>query len=373
MSGLYRALDEAPDFEVGLVVMGAHLSPTYGMSVREIEADAIDIVARVETLLDSDSRSARLQAIGIALTAIVPILHNFRPDLLVYPGDREDVLIGAMLSAYLRIPSIHFFGGDHSTDGIVDNPVRHAASKMSSIHFVTHEVHRDRLIAMGEAPERCYLVGSPALDKFRTTKTYTKEAVLTSIGVHNCSEYALVIFHPLPGHEEFAGQQFEEILRTLKELGYYTIVSYPNIDSGSKRIIDIIQRWKDEDGVTFYRNLSREVFINVMRHASFMIGNSSAGILEAPSLHLPAINVGERQKERLCSNNVLFVDPTREDIVRAVDIATSQEFRRKLEQTESPFGDGHSVERCVRLLREIPFDQYISKIEDPLTLPRGNQ
>lgn len=199
MSGLYKKIHEDPTLELGLIVAGAHLSENYGYTVRYIEKDGLPIIARIESLIDSNSSSARIKAASILLQNCIHTVEIFNPDVIIFAGDREDAIVAALIGAYLKIATIHFFGGDHASDGNVDNPVRHAASKLASLHFVTHESHVHRLKAIGEPESRIFLVESPALDKFISEAWMSKDALLKKFNRANWSNYALMIHHPILG------------------------------------------------------------------------------------------------------------------------------------------------------------------------------
>lgn len=366
MSDLYKKINNDKDLELGLIVSGAHLSETYGYSVKYIEEDNLPIIARIESLIDSNSRSSRLKSAAILLQNCLSSVTNFNPDVIIYAGDREDVIVGALVGAYLAIPTIHFFGGDHTIDRHVDNPVRHATSKLSSLHFVAHEKHRDRLIKMGESSERIFVIGSPALDKFKLTPHIEKKFILDKFQRPHWTNYSLLIFHPILGQEELAGHHFENILNSLIQLKINAFVSYPNVDSGNKNIIKTIEKYINNPQFVFYKNLERDLFINLMRNADFMIGNSSAGIYEAPVIPLAAVNVGDRQKGRITAGNVVFVEQDIDSIISGIKTVQSLEFQQKLNKVKSIYGDGESSTRALNLIKEIDFDKYRYKTEDVL-------
>jgi len=368
MSGLYRKIASDSDMELGLIVSGAHLSETYGYTVQYIENDDVPILDKIETLIDSDSPSSRVKSAAILLQCCIHSIEKFKPSVIIYAGDREDAMVGALVGAYLKIPSIHFFGGDHTVDGNVDNPVRHAISKLSSLHFVSHHSHVERLVKMGEPKRRIYNIGSPALDKFYEEPLIEKNELLKIVSRPEwiAGDYAIVIFHPILGQEENSGGYFEDILTALKELGIKAFVGYPNIDSGNKKIIEVIKRYLNDRQYLFYENFSRNIFINMMRHASFMIGNSSAGIVESPIIPLGVVNVGSRQKGRYAASNVIFVEQSHNEIKKAIKTVLSAEFKEKLKFVESPYGDGKSVDKAYNLIKSLDIESFKYKTEDPL-------
>lgn len=366
MSLIYKEMNNKSDFEIGLIVSGAHLSETYGYTYKQIQADNIPIVAEIENLIDSNSKSARLKSLSILLQDCIHDVERFKPDAIIFAGDREEVMIGALLGAYLRIPTMHFFGGDHASDGNVDNVVRHAASKLSSIHFVTHEQAKRRLIKMGEEPFRIFNMGSPALDKFADTKYIEKKELLKSMNSEHIDKYVVVIFHSIIGQEEKAGEYFEEILISLKEKDINAFISYPNVDPGNKDIINIINKYKNDESFYFYKNLDRDKFINLLRNCEFIIGNSSLGLYEAPLIKKGAINVGDRQKGRLAAKNVIFVDQGISNIKEGINKVLSNEFKSVLENVKSLYGDGESVRKIVECIGSLDLNNYLTKNIDPL-------
>ncbi len=366
MSEIYRAINDSDAFELGLLVSGAHLSASFGSTVDLISQDGFPIIARIESLFDSDSRASRLKSASVLLQCCLSHVEAYKPDLILYAGDREDAVTAALVGTYLSIPTVHFFGGDHSLDGHVDNPVRHATSKLSTYHFVSHADHAKRLRALGESEERIFHIGSPALDKFVRTRWIDKGALLAEVGRCESGSYALVLFHPMPGEEERAGDHFLQVLDALKAEGVDAFIGCPNSDPGGRRILDAIESVSREPCLHFFRNLPRDLFVNLMRHASLMVGNSSAGILEAPSIPLATVNVGRRQVGRLATANVVFVDQDPEEIRSGIRKALSPEFQATLRHVTSPFGDGSSAKTAVQLLGRLDLESLTPKTEDPL-------
>ena len=368
LSGVYRQLHTLEDTDIGLVVSMAHMSSTYGRTVRFVEDDAVPIVARIEALLDSDSLSGRVKSAAILLQSCIHSVVAFAPDAIIVAGDREDALMGAIVGIYLGLPVLHFFGGDHAADGNVDNPVRHAISKLASAHFVTHAQHRERLMRMGEPDARIHVVGNPALDRFREEETWDRAKLLAEMGEPGWNMYALVMFHSIQGREDASSEDFEVILETLRSLGLPAFVSAPNSDAGSRAILDVIEHHRGDKSFHFYTNLSRVHFVNLMRHAAIMVGNSSAGLLEGPTVPLGVVNVGDRQRGRLAAKNVRFVGTSPEDVRAGIEVVLGESFQQSLSNITSPYGDGHSVSYIVEVLRTLDPTAIAKKVEDPLSL-----
>lgn len=372
LSGVYALLAADPDIDFRVLVSGAHLSPNYGMTVANIRADGLPILAEIESLIDSDSRASRLKTASVMLQGAIDIVARWAPDLIVYAGDREDVMVGGLLGAYLGIPTVHFFGGDHEKDGHPDTVIRHAASKLSSAHVVPIAEHRDRLIALGEAPARIFVAGSVALDKFIAHRSVSPEKLAEMFPPgKRLGGYAMVIFHPVDAEMESAGTYFQNILESLASFGIPVCGSYPNTDPGNRSIIDLIERYAGREDFWFYKNLDRDAFLSLYKNARFLIGNSSSGILEAASVPLAAINVGLRQRGRMAGDNVTFCNADRASIDAAVRRVLSDDFRSMLANVTNPYGAGDACRRVADYLINTDFASLRAKIEDPLELARA--
>jgi UDP-hydrolysing UDP-N-acetyl-D-glucosamine 2-epimerase len=369
MSRVFHELQKDPEVDLRLLVSGAHLSPQFGMTVEDVCRDGFTILARVETLLASDSPSARLKTAASLLFASIDIVRGFAPDVIVFAGDREDVLVGGMLGAFLGIPTVHFFGGDHAADGHVDNPVRHATSKLASAHFVSIESHRQRLLHLGEPAHRIFLIGSVALDKFVQEPSIEREEVLCAMHAKPAAEtmpLAVLIFHPIEEERSAASEYVRNAIEALTAAGYHVCIGSPNTDPGNASLLRAYQAFDADPCVTFYRNLPRSHFVNLLRHATLITGNSSAGLLESATLRLPAINIGLRQRGRLAAPNVVFCDGDRASIAAAIRRTQEPAFRDGLATLSNPYGNGHSAEQAALLLRTLDLAALARKPEDPL-------
>ena len=369
MSGLYKLLDADTNLNFKLLVAGTHLSATYGNTVELIKKDGFHILMEIESLIDADSQKSRLKTASIMLQNAVDVVASWKPDMILYAGDREDVLVGGMLGTFLNIPTIHFFGGDHEKDGHADTVIRHATSKLSTFHVVSIELHKQRLIRMGESADRIFVAGSIALDKFVLHDTATHQEVSQLLPKEKKLDgYAMVIYHPVDQEKKDAGIIFENILLALKKLGIPAVVSYPNSDPGNHLILEKIVQYEHDPTLWFYKNLSRDIFLSLYKGAKFLIGNSSSGILEAASIPLGAINVGLRQRGRYCGDNVLFCGNNIEEIERSVDVLLSKDLQSSIAAMKNPYGDGNSCQKVYELIRATDFSKKIKKIEDPLEL-----
>ncbi|MBM3244546.1 MAG: UDP-N-acetylglucosamine 2-epimerase (hydrolyzing) [Candidatus Omnitrophica bacterium] len=370
LSYLYKLLNEDKNIDLRIMVSGAHLSPAYGMTVKNIEQDGLKILDRIETLLDSDTDSARIKSAAILMQGAIHSVKRFSPDLIIYAGDREDVIIAALLGGYLKIPTAHFFAGDHDCDGLIDNPVRHAASRLSAYKFVSLEEHKNRLLRMGEVAQRIFCIGSCALDKFKHEPILTKGQVFEKLtgGGEPFKKYALVIFHPLMDYEHRTVSDFNNILNSLKSLGVPAVVNLPNIDAGSRALIKRIEELCQDKDFLIVKGLERNIFINVYRNAAFQVGNSSSGILEAASIPIPAINIGKRMLGRKAQKNVIFSSSEVTDIKEAIRKALSDDFIKKnLKGLKNIYGDGNSCRRAYNIIKHLKLADFAEfRKVDPL-------
>ncbi len=367
MSPLYKLLDDDINIDFKIIVSGAHLSHSFGYSIDQIKKDGFDILLEIETLLNSDTGLSRVKSASLLLQNSLETISKFSPDLMIYAGDREDVLMYAMIGGYLEIPTIHFYAGDHVEDGYIDNPIRHAASKLSSAHFVTLEDHKKRLIRMGEDPRRVHVTGNISLDKFVSFEPMTKDEIKEYFNLTvDLEEFAIMIFHPVTEELKNVDIYFESILRNLDDSKIKTFVSYPNVDPGNHKLLKIIEKYANNTNFIFYKNLDRKVFMSIYKHSKFIIGNSSSGICEAASLKIPAINVGLRQSGRYADENVIFCGTSYDEINISIQHALSDNFQVQLKTLKNSYGDGTSAIKAYQLIKSLDFKAMIAKAEDPL-------
>lgn len=354
---IFQAITAHPELELELIVTGAHLHPLHGYTVRQIEADGFPIVDRIESLIYSDHDAARLSGAATQLQVLTQIVDAKRPDWLLAPADREESITMALCGAYMGIPTAHYGAGDRVV-GNVDDMVRHAVSRLAHLLLTTHEEARERLIRAGEQEWRVHNVGHSGLDRIRTTPQLGREELARDLGVDRIHDrYLVVIQHPLSSEISNAGSHMRETLSAAEELGLQTFISYPNSDPGSEQVIAAIKEFDSKPQFKSFKNVPDLQFVNLLRGASALLGNSSLGILEAPSLKLAAVNVGSRQNARHHMDNVFFVTCDRKSIVAQVrEILENPEIRQRIANCRNPFGDGHAGERVAERLAKTPLD-----------------
>lgn len=367
LSSLFFKLEQDVNIDFRLLVGGAHNSESFGLTINEIRNDGFNILLNIESLLDSDSKSSRLKSASILLISAIDVVREFNPDLIIYAGDREDVIVGALLGSYLSIPTLHFFGGDHSADGHVDNPIRHSVSKLSTFHFVSTDEHERRLKALGEPSSRIYNIGSVALDKFLHIESNPDIGKVVS-GKKIQRPLAIFIFHPVEQEISRSYEIVHDSVEALINAGYHVFVGKPNSDHGNSNIRRAIEDLENKSQhISSYGNLSRELFVQLFKASDVIVGNSSAGLLEAASIPIPCINVGERQKGRYCADNVIFVEPNKHAIEDAIQKVKSPTFVKMVEEITNPYGCGNASDEAYRLIKTIDFKASVLKKEDPLS------
>jgi len=367
MSPLYKLLHEDDEIDFKIIVSGAHLSHSFGYSVEQIRKDGFEVLLEIETLLSSDTRLSRVKSASLLLQNSLETIAKFNPDLMIFAGDREDVLMYAMIGGYLNIPTVHVFAGDYVEDGYIDNPIRHATSKLSSAHFVTLEEHKKRLVRMGEDRKRVFVTGNISLDKFVQFQPLIKSELKNHFNLQDrFEEFALMIFHPVTEEMDNVDTYFENILKNLEQRHINTFVSYPNVDPGNQKLLKVIDKYKENKNFFFYKNLNRELFMSIYKHSSFIIGNSSSGVCESASLKVPAINVGLRQTGRFADKNVIFCGTSYQNISDSIDRALSKEFLENLKDLKNSYGDGNSAKKAYEIIKTVNFKSMITKVEDPL-------
>lgn len=361
MSSVFRAIVEHPELDLQLLVTGAHLSRSYGHTVDEIRADGFVIAEEVVSLLNDDSEVARVKGLAIQLQGLVAAVSRIRPDLLLVLGDREEAMTTALAGAYINIPVAHIAGGDRVI-GNVDDQIRHAVTKLAHIHFVTNRESKERILKLGEQEFRVFDVGNPGLDRLLGAPTLAASELTQSLkfSIEDGKPLVLVIQHVISTEVSQAYAQMRTTLEAIQELELTTVLIYPNSDAGSQQVIQAICEYEALPFLHVAANIPRVEFVNLLRRASCLLGNSSAGILEAPLLKLPVVNVGNRQKGRLHAENVQFVPHDKKKIVAAVRRAIFDlDYRATVSRCSNPYGDGQSSTRIAKLLAEIKIDDNL--------------
>jgi GDP/UDP-N,N'-diacetylbacillosamine 2-epimerase (hydrolysing) len=354
---VFEAIKKHDDLELEVIVTGAHLSPLHGYTVRDVENDGYSIAARIDSLINSDRDAARIKGAATQLQVVAHLVDAMRPDWLLVPADREESIVLALSGAYMGLPIAHYGAGDRVV-GNVDDMIRHSVSRLAHLLLTGHEEARQRLIRAGEEEWRVHNVGLSGIDRIRQTPTLDRETLASSLGIDEIRDpYLVVVQHPLSSESELAGQQMRETLEAVVQLEMQTFISYPNSDPGSGEIIKQIEKYQSNPNIHAFKNIPDIPFVNLLRGAAALIGNSSLGLMEAPYLHLPVLNVGRRQAARHHSENVFFADHDRQAIVSWVHRVLSDDaLKQQVNNCSNPFGEGYAGERIADLLASTPIN-----------------
>ena len=355
-----EALRRAPDLELLLLVAGMHLASEFGLTVRDIEADGFPISARVEMLGGGDTPEAVAAATGRGVAGFGEAFARLRPDVVVALGDRFEMLAAAVAALPFALPVAHIHGGEVS-EGAMDNQIRHAITKLAHLHFASAEPHARRIAAMGEEPWRIHTVGAPGLDRLATTEPLPRAGLARDLRLPEAGPWLLVTFHPVTLEYRDTAAHIDELLAALEKTDGFIVITYPNADTAGRLIIERIEEFagRHPRRCRLAKSLGERLYLSLLRHADLMIGNSSSGLIEAPTFGLPVVNVGSRQRGRLRGANVIDVEPLREDILRGIEAAQALPFRVRARAAANPYGDGHAAPRVVDVLRSVPVDAQL--------------
>ena len=320
-----KNLDSDPEFELQVMVTGMHLSPEFGMTVRAVEEDGFQITARIETLMSSDTGIGVAKSLGIGIIGFADAFQSFRPDAIILLGDRFEIFAAAQAALFTAIPVVHIGGGD-ITEGAYDDPMRHAISKLSHMHFVTNGDAYLRLLRMGEDPKRVFNFGSPGLDYLDQTKIIEKNVLEEKLSFEFQKINFLITFHPVTLDKVSSLDQLNELLEALDSYGNDAglIFTFPNADNQGRKIKSRLEGFvKSKKNAKLYSSLGINQYLSAMKYVNAVVGNSSSGLYEAPSLRTPTVNIGIRQKGRIKAKSVFDCDAKKNEIIKSINQAIS--------------------------------------------------
>lgn len=360
---LLKEIQDDPGLELQVIVTGMHLSPEFGLTYRVIEEDGFVINEKVEILLSSDSSVGISKSIGLAVIGFAEALNRLNPDILVLLGDRYEVLAAAQAAMIARIPIAHIHGGE-ATEGLIDEAIRHAVTKMSHLHFVSAEPYRQRVIQLGEAPERVFNFGAPGLDNILRLKLLDRKAFEKEICFRLGKLSFLVTYHPVTLSHRNPEKSVKELLQAL---GFFStakiIFTRQNADTAGRIIGKMIDEYASirPDKVRVFTSLGQLHYLSAIRHVEVVIGNSSSGIIEAPVLGTPTVNIGDRQSGRLRASSVIDCKEKTVSIKEAIERAISPEFQRTLSKIDSPYSGGNTSAQIKEKLKTIDLNGILFK------------
>lgn len=350
---IVEKLNQVSNFDVRVVVTGTHLSPEFGLTFKEIEQDGITIDEKIEIILSADTPSAISKSMGLAMISFADYFERIKPDLLVVLGDRYETLAVATVAMNQRIPIVHLYGGE-ITEGAVDESIRHAITKLSYLHFTSTEEYRNRVIQLGENPERVFCVGAIGIENILKEKLLSKSELEEAIGYKLDKSYAMVTFHPVTLEDNKSEEQVSALLDACEKYkDVIFIFTKANADVSGRIVNKMIDEFvKKNDHAIAFTSLGMTKYLSALKYCTMVIGNSSSGLIEAPSFGIPTINIGDRQKGRLKASSVINCKPIKGAIERAVKHALSDEFKTKAINTVNPYGDGNTSEKIVETVKD---------------------
>ena len=353
---ILRLCQERSDIDFKLCVTNMHLLPSFGSSTEEIIDDGFKIDHTIYMSLDGYNHYSMVKSLGIFLCSLADIVASEQPDWIILAGDRGEQLMGSLAGAYTYIPVAHIQAGERS--GNIDGTTRHAIDKFTHLHFSANNDAAERLIKLGEEPSRVHNVGAPQLDEIREGLITEGKEISWKYGIDNTSPYLLVVMHPVTEEMNLAEKQIITLIQALKNLKIPKVWILPNNDAGAETIRRLLLQKRGID-IKIFKNLTRRDYLAILKHCSAIVGNSSSGLLEAPTFRVPAVNLGRWQQDRVQGKNVINAPFELEPCTRAINRAVSKEFRATLKDLQNPYGDGRSSERILNILLNTPINDRL--------------
>tara|TARA_B110000879_G_scaffold211901_1_gene306068 strand:+ start:8806 stop:9960 length:1155 start_codon:yes stop_codon:yes gene_type:complete len=359
---LMKDIQANPVLNLQIVASGTHLSPEYGCTYTEIEKDGFKIDEKVEMLLSSDTPIGVAKSMGLAVLGLADAFDRLRPDFLIILGDRYEALAAAQTAQILRIPVVHLSGGE-VTEGAYDDSIRHAITKLSYLHFTSNQRYCDRVIQLGEAPDRVFNAGSIGLEHLTRTQLLSLEELSLSLDFELTSSFFVVTYHPETLAEEDPEVSFRELLNGLESFPEHKLlITYPNSDNGGRKIIALLEQYAKNNAERVYvtKSLGQQRYLSAIKLAAAVIGNSSSGIAEVPSFSVPTVNIGERQKGRLMAKSIINCKPKADSIAGAINVCLST----RLKGVVNPYGAGETCNIIIKQLIERDCKKIIKQFYD---------
>lgn len=361
---LMKEVSADPDLQLQIIATGMHLSPEFGLTYQQIEADGFAIDAKVEMLLSSDSPVGIAKSIGLGVIGFADALDRLKPDILVVLGDRFEILAAAQTAMVARIPIAHIHGGE-ATEGVIDEAIRHSVSKMSHLHFTAAEPYRKRVIQLGESPERVFNTGAVGLDNLTQLELLNRSELEKALCFKlNPAPVILCTYHPVTLCEDDAGCALGELFTALDRLpGARVVFTKGNADTGGRVINQMIDDYASRNPrrVKAFASLGQVLYLSLLREADLVLGNSSSGIIEAPSARTPTVNIGDRQRGRLKAPSIVDCDESADSISAAINKVLSPEFQKTVGRGKTFFGEGGASKRIKQVLKDATLEGILLK------------
>jgi len=349
---LMKGIKKDRGMHLQLLVTGMHLSPEFGMTIREIEKDSFTIDEKVEMLLSGDTSISMIKSMGVGLIGYADAFSRLKPDWVIVLGDRFESFMATTAAYVSRIPVIHISGGE-TTAGAMDEAFRHSITKMSYLHLTSLEEYRNRVIQLGEVPNRVFNVGALGLDNIFSLKLLSRKDLEKKLGIRKLRSYALITFHPVTLETTSAITGFKNLLAALDKFKEFDMVfTMPNADEGGREITNMIKQFTSDNPhrSMVFSSVGQLNYLSLMKHATLMVGNSSSGIVESPSFGIPVVNIGDRQKGRVKAGNIIDCGESEQSILKAIKKALSGDFQATSKKVRNPYGKGNSVKQIMKII-----------------------
>jgi GDP/UDP-N,N'-diacetylbacillosamine 2-epimerase (hydrolysing) len=357
-----HGIEESELLDLQLIVTGMHLSPEFGFTVQDIQSDGFRIDRKVEMLLSSDTSVGITKSMGLAIISFADALAELQPDLLLVLGDRFEIFAAAASAMIARIPIAHLHGGE-STEGLIDEPIRHSITKMAHLHFVAADEYRQRVIQLGEQPEHVFQVGGLGIDNILRLDLLSRLELEEALDFKLAQRNLLITFHPVTLEHSTSGDQMNELLGALGELSDTGLIfTMPNADTDGRIMFRQINEFcASHSQAKAYTSLGQLRYLSCIKHVDGVIGNSSSGLSEVPSFHKGTINIGDRQRGRLRAASVIDCPADRTSITKAINQLFSHSFSSSLPTIQNPYGNGGASATIVKILERVSFDNLLKK------------
>ena len=368
-----QGIKDDSNLTLQIIATGMHLSPEFGLTYKVIEQDCFKIDRKVEMLTSSDTPIGISKSMGLGLIGFADTLNDLQPDLIVVLGDRFEIFSAVSAALVARIPVAHLHGGE-TTEGAFDEALRHSITKMSHFHFVAAEAYRQRVIQLGEQPNRVFLVGGLGIDNIKCMQLLDRSALEDSLDFKMGSRNLLITFHPITLERGTTEKQMEELLAALVTLkDTQLIFTLPNADTDGRALVKMVEQFVDQNpNARAFMSLGQLRYLSCIAQVDGVVGNSSSGLAEVPSFKKGTINIGDRQRGRLQAKSVISCEPTRGSIIAALGQLYSKDFQSSLRQVINPYGEGGASEKVVRTLKHFAIADIVKKTFYDLSIKNDN-
>lgn len=360
---LIDAFQNSDSYQLQLIVSGTHLSAEFGMTWKAIEQDGFTIDAKVDMLLGNDSATAVVKSLGLMCIGISEAFERLQPDFVVILGDRYEMLGVAIAANLFKIPVMHLCGGE-ITEGALDDNFRHALTKLSHIHFTATDEYRNRVIQLGEQPKYVHNSGAIGLDSVHNLPLMTKAQLAESLNVDLSGSFFLMTYHPVTVTTQNIIEEIDNIMRALLSIDDISIITtLSNADVGGRAINECVRSWSEKypNRIYTFTSLGQLRYLSAMKYCEAVVGNSSSGIVEAPSMFVPTINIGDRQEGRMQAASIVNCEPTYDGVTDALRSIRDSKFKESLLKIDNPYGQGDTVDKIMNFIQDINWSELLKK------------